>query len=402
MSEADGARGARLLVGNLDCESDFAAAAGRRRVAPARRALETIAGAATLLRAFARQGDRLWLPAAVAPERLADVPGLPRPTLESGPLASRPPAGEVLAWGETAEVAGLRRDAPRNAERPALRDLALRDLPWRLPRPAPEVAATVNDRAFCWRLAGELGCRLPGARIVASPGEVPSRPAAVGRRGWVLKAAFSAAGRWRYVHRGGQLGAGARRRIERLFERHGPLLLEPWMERTADFGCAAALTADGPRPISLHRLLVDSGGRFTGVELLAGGRGLDGPWLAAAERATLERVLAGVSAALGRAGYRGPFGLDAWRHRRAGGGEAFHPLGEINARMTFGLVARALVDRLRRPLGLDPEARVRLVFGRREERGHAGVVPLFQSPVAGGREIRLEIRQPVRGRMVVS
>jgi hypothetical protein len=46
-----------------------------------------------------------------------------------------------------------------------------------------------------------------------------------------------------------------------------------------------------------------------------------------------------VAAALGREGYVGPFGIDAWRYRRADGALVLNPLGEINARMTFGLVA---------------------------------------------------------------
>jgi hypothetical protein len=40
----------------------------------------------------------------------------------------------------------------------------------------------------------------------------------------------------------------------------------------------------------------------------------------------------------------GPFGIDAWRHRLPDGTLALNPLGEINARMTFGLVAWALEE----------------------------------------------------------
>ena len=48
-----------------------------------------------------------------------------------------------------------------------------------------------------------------------------------------------------------------------------------------------------------------------------------------------------IAEALRQAGYLGPFGIDAWHWRRPDGTVVFHPLGEINARMTFGLVEHA-------------------------------------------------------------
>ncbi len=206
----------RLILGNLDCESDFAATTGQKAGPLPRRVLQTIAGAATLLRAFARDGDRLWLPAPVAPEAMAEVPGLTRPMLESGRLASLEPAGEALAWGETAAMARMRPE--RRLEEGACH-APLPELPWRLPVPAPEAAAAVNDRRFALELAGKLGCRLPGARMVASPRELEEHLDATGTRRWVLKARFSAAGRWRHVHPGGSVDAAVRRRIERLLAR---------------------------------------------------------------------------------------------------------------------------------------------------------------------------------------
>ena len=117
------------ILGNLDCEADFAAAVDRasggdvRRPGLSRAALETASALATLLRAFARHGDTLWTPVPVAPQRMAEVPGLPRPRLESGPLASLGVPGEVLAWGETAAAAEhRRRTREADAEPPPLPD----------------------------------------------------------------------------------------------------------------------------------------------------------------------------------------------------------------------------------------------------------------------------------------
>ena len=386
----------RLIIANLDCESELA---GGGPGAPDlnRRAREAISAAATLLRALAGRGDRLWLPGAVPPEAMLEVPGLPRPALETGPLADVVGADDVLAWGETETVARIRSRA--RSRSPARRPEGTDRLGGGLPGAAAEAAAAVNHRRYLLPIADELGCRLPGARMVASPRDLRDHLRNGGahagwRHRWVLKAPFSAAGRRRYIHRG--TDAGANRRIARLFERHGALLFEPWMERTADFGAAALVTPEGLSVVGRHRLSVDRDGRFTGLELIVGGPRCEppDPWLEEAERAAFDRALERTARRLGETGYRGPFGIDCWRYRRSDGRRGFHPLGEINGRMTFGLVARELVDRLRRPLGLALEARVRLVFGTRcpALRGH-DIVPLFESAPPAPRAIWLEIRR---------
>ncbi|HEX9735201.1 MAG TPA: hypothetical protein VGG06_24785 [Thermoanaerobaculia bacterium] len=364
----------RLLVGNLDAETDFARTSGTLP----RKVLETLSGFATLLRAFAGDGDELRTILRVAPERMADVPGLPRPRLSQGPTTARDGGRPLLAWAETAEVATCRRSTPAaepDAEAP------VHEVLWAVPPPAPENAARVNHRGFCLATARDLGCALPGARMVSSPAEL-------GSDAWVAKACFSAAGRSRYVHRGGGLDAKARRTLEHLFARHGPLLCEPWMERTDDFGCAAVLTPRTTRVAGFHRQIVDCRGGFTGLELRVEPGGW--PELSGGERDRFRTTLEGVARALRVAGYLGPFGIDCWRYRRPDGTIAFHPLGEINARMTFGLVARALVDRVREPLGLAPDGRVRIVFGRNEGGAAVRRVPLLL-PDSAGVEAVLEV-----------
>ncbi len=376
------------ILGNLDCETDFAAclghpdrpATGRRTLS--RAALDTAADLATLLRAFARDGDRLWTPATVAPQRVAEVPGLPQPALESGPLGSLAPPREVLAWGETPAAAAHRRRASEAETEPVdLADGLLHERLWRLPAADPAVAAKVHHRAFALDVARRLGADLPGSCMLGSPAELRKHlrevGPALGTAGrWVLKAPLSAAGRLRAIGTGHPKGDVARR-VERLFERHGPLLFEPWLERTADFGIAGLVGSRDARLVAFHRSLIGRRGAFLGLELDASFRGLRG--LAANERERLETVFAGVAHSLRQRGYSGPFGIDCWRYRgpayrgpacrgpayrgpayRGATTDSWHPLGEINARMTFGLVARALVDRIRQPAGLDSRATVRL------------------------------------------
>jgi hypothetical protein len=324
----------RGLLANLLCEDELA------KRTPSRETLQTVSGLATLLRVFAREGDHLWTPAPVDPERVLPVPGLPRPTLESGPVE---PVDELLAWCETPRAAALRK-----RPRALVSNLPLHELLWHLPAAPPSVVAKVHHRAFHLQVAEELGCVLPGARMVESLAELdrilPSSPSA-----WVVKAPLSASGRSRYIERNGPLLSDpkSRRTVERLFEAHGPLLFEPWMERTADFGCSALLTDSELRIVGFHRQMVDVKGQFAGIELPA-----EAPEMPVEE----------VANALGREGYTGPFGIDAWSYRKG-----FHPLGEINARMTFGLVAWALAERL----GIE---RLRLRFGAEAP---AGAIPLL-------------------------
>jgi hypothetical protein len=305
----------RRILANLLAEDDLS---GRRRASPPSTVLETVARMAPLLRVFAREGDRLWSPAPVGP-------GLD----ESGPLRDLPPTGEVLAWCETSE-AMAHRGGPR---RPAAIswDAPLRDLLWELPTPSPTVVATVHHRAFCLQVAEEIGCALPGARMVESLAEL-DRVLQKAPPAWGVKAPLSASGRSRYIERNSPAltDPKARRTVERLFERHGPLLFEPWMDRTEDFGVSALLGPGELRIVGIHGQRVDGKGQFAGIDLR--------PALSVQDRDRLLETVEAVAAALRRAGYVGPFGIDAWRYRREDSSITLNPLGEINARMTFGLV----------------------------------------------------------------
>jgi hypothetical protein len=308
----------RRILANLLCENELAG----RRASPPRAVLETVARMAPLLRVFAREGDRLWSPA-------------PGPDLESDPLRALPPADEVLAWCETSSALE-HRGGPR---RPAAIDwdAPLHDLVWQLPTPSPDVVAAVHHRAFHLQVAQSIGCALPGARMVESLPEL-DRLLREAPPAWVLKAPLSASGRSRFIEKSGSAltDPKARRTVERLFDHHGPLLFEPWMDRTEDFGVSALL---GPelKIVGIHGQKIDRKGQFVEIDLH--------PAISPQDRNRLLETTEAVAESLRNAGYVGPFGIDAWGYRTATG-TVLNPLGEINARMTFGLVAWARRGRL--------------------------------------------------------
>jgi hypothetical protein len=109
-----------------------------------------------------------------------------------------------------------------------------------------------------------------------------------------------------------------------------------------------------------HRGLVDATGTVRGIVLD------DGALLDPAERTHLANTARAAGAALSAAGYRGPFVIDAFLHGTAHH-RALHPLCELNARLTFGLVARAWAQRLGAPLtlglgGAAPDGSIPLVL----------------------------------------
>jgi hypothetical protein len=352
------------VLANLGFEEElrgrFGAGGPARTLSAAARRAAAAAGAR--LRVFCRAGDRLWLPAALDPGSLPKLGGLPRPVLEHGPPEALAPAAALLAWGEGPGAAALRErwgiPPPGPGGEPA--GAPLHEAVWRLPVARPEVVARVAHRGFCLELARERGWALPGARLVSGPGEIEAGVTAGGRSdqgasgAWVVKAPFSAAGRERLVGVGPEAlrDPAVRRRLDGLFARHGSLLLEPWVERTADFGAAGFVTAEATRLVTVHRQEVGRDGAFRRIRL-GGAPGGAPSGLSPGERHLLETAFHAAARALDAAGYAGPFGIDAFRWRRAGGGESFHPLCEINPRLTFGLVARALAERAP---GSDPAA----------------------------------------------
>ena len=333
----------RVLVANLAAEEELAGRGLGRGVR------ELVAGFGTLMRAFAREGDTILLSGDVPRERIADVPWLDRVDIRPRSEASSWPAGApVLPWMETPSTSAVGEPIAWLDHKPDTTERA----EW--VRPAVEVVKAVHDRSFAHDVATRLGCALPGSRVIDAVDELADAVAGFDpEQPVVLKARLSASGRGRLLLRPRDLDDGdGRERVDRFASRWGGrLLVEPWLDRVADFG-ACGLVTDDRHPDaeglqSFHAMEVDPrDGRFIGVVVSSTAPRSTAVGLSPREARRLSEVTARVGVELRLRGYRGPFGVDAFRYRDADGSERFHPLCEVNARLTFGWVARALADRV--------------------------------------------------------
>ncbi|MBW2732183.1 MAG: hypothetical protein JRH20_07295, partial [Deltaproteobacteria bacterium] len=239
-----------LLIANLGCEDVLADRA--QRLAARKHA----AAYGSLLRALGTDGDTLWLPHELAPERL--TPHLPRPQIVTG----RVPEAEVTLPWCTAEAWG-----GDPAARLALKNPLVRRL-WSVPRPDPRVTATVNHKAFALLLGRRWGEALPLAAAIADVSELKAhlRDFPPGAR-WVLKHPLAAAGRARIWGAGQSLSPQLCAKISRLLEGAGVLILEPWMERTRDVGRAGLVDDEGVSLLARYQQAIGPKGEFRGIGL---------------------------------------------------------------------------------------------------------------------------------------
>lgn len=283
-----------IIYGNLDQEARWA------RTTLPQHVLKRISAAAALLASFAPEGEEVIIhaPAAVDPARVQFA----RVDMRTGV-----PARWDVAW-------------------------------------ADPTAERANDRRTALQLAHDLGVALPGSRVITAVAELDEHLAAGGADAtvdhrWVCKAPWTAAGRDRAHGIGVTVEGEQRVHIGRLLERYGPLVFEPWLDRVLDFGVCVQLRPDGTMHVDRpHTLLSDGRGNFLGIDIVE-------PALTALEHAELARTLAAAGATLHGIGYTGAFTLDAFVYKDRGR-RKLHALCELNARHTFGHVARALHARL--------------------------------------------------------
>lgn len=192
-------------------------------------------------------------------------------------------------------------------------------------RPSPEVLARVSSRAF----SASLGTAFEQGRFfigLESWAEI-ERALARGER-WLARRAFGFAGRGRRVV-GGRVVSEAELAFMRRALSEGGLLLEPYVQRVADYSLhgfvrGAEIVLGEPT-----RTEVDGGGVWRGS------RRTDRSDLREVEREALYAEATRAAVALDGAGYEGPFGVDAFRYA-LDSRERFCARCEINARYSMG------------------------------------------------------------------
>jgi hypothetical protein len=182
--------------------------------------------------------------------------------------------------------------------------------------PGDALLRLVNSRAFSQR----LGVRLPGSALATSLSELER--VVDGARPWVLRREHGFAARGRMLLDAG-LSESARTWAQRSFEVGEVIECTVWMQRTQDFALHGYV--DGARVYlgAPTEQVCDARGQWQET------RRTDA--LSGAETRALIEAAEETGAALSRAHYTGPFGIDAFRHE-----QGFCPRCEINARYSMG------------------------------------------------------------------
>jgi hypothetical protein len=208
----------------------------------------------------------------------------------------------------------------------------------------------VNDRSFCAALGHGLthSCFARDMLTLEQHLQEPSPTDT-----YVIKRAFSFAGREQRRVQDSVLDDSTRGFCERSFARGEGVQVEPWFPRLADFSRHGYLLHTGELLLAATReQRCDAMGRFLGMSETAA-------QISPAEDSLLALTAAQTGAALTAAGYFGPFGIDAFRYTQPEGTVSFNPRCEINARFTMGYPRALLLEGLGREEGVAPAAATR-------------------------------------------
>ncbi len=352
----------RRIQANLDAEDRMAEASlGASRITSSR-ALRVSSAIGTLLSVLARPGDELWTLAdsGSSPERFD-----PPPLVDLIDVSRRVGAPELgrdtptISWSPT----GIESSDPETQA-----DGSIASYLWSTQAASPELALELNHRRHVidWRSAAAAPSL--DAVYLESFADFRAWVEAAPQQLWIAKAPYSAAGRARFLGRG--VGDLAQPSLAELWSRYRGLLFERWVERNADYGVTLWID-ESIRVISVHRQYVDARGQFQGLRLLNPEEIPNSDWL---------RVAVQIGETLYRHGYRGPAGIDAYEYQTAAGVE-FQPVGEVNVRMTLGLIAKAWAEYLGVP-------RIELQIDTSSE----PVPPEFQL-LAASRDLQIRLRK---------
>lgn len=213
---------------------------------------------------------------------------------------------------------------------------------------APDELAVrqANDRAtFAGRgdLPGVRVCRdLDQVRDAVSRPAPPRAPGTGRAPAWLLRAAFSSAGRRRLVaeHWGPEARTFARRQLL-----GGALVVAPMVDIEEEFAVHGLVLGDGRVEIGRPVVQRVEGGAWRGCAPLPA----ESP-----QRRPLVDVARAVGEELRSLGFTGPFGVDAFQWRDGDGRPRLHAPSEVNARLTMGFPRSGLLPLMRGALRSEP------------------------------------------------
>jgi hypothetical protein len=192
------------------------------------------------------------------------------------------------------------------------------------PAPSVEVLRRVNHRRFYV----ELGGGAPGARYVENDADLAATLAEP-HDAWLFKRPYGFAGRGQRRIAGTPTPDDRRWLTDSL--RQGGVVAEPWLELSRELALHGVIDRMGR--LSLGRICIQETNAY---RAWIGTRAATPEDLSPADTAQLMERTTSVADALHRAGYFGPFGIDAYVFvARSGRGE-LNPLGELNVRYTMG------------------------------------------------------------------
>lgn len=196
-----------------------------------------------------------------------------------------------------------------------------------------DVVLEVNDKRF------GLGIEtLEGAVVCGSEGELEAAVRGL-EEGWVLKHPFGVSGRGQLRGRGEALPGNARKWAQRVFGAGLGVVVEPRVAIEAERSLHFEIEAGGAvRELGMCALMADATGTFRGL-------GLGSQVEALEEDEALWEGARRAARAVAARGYVGPVGVDAyvgWYE----GERVVRAVSEINARVSFGRLGLALLERL--------------------------------------------------------
>ncbi len=196
--------------------------------------------------------------------------------------------------------------------------------------PALDVLRHVNRRDFARDVRAPCAADSFAKHVARDLDEALLHLARPASDGWLVRRPFGAAGRGRRRLCAGRPDAAERAWLSKSLGQ-GPLVIEPFVQVTREYTRSGFVARDGRVSLAAPCLQrASQAGAW--LETRAAGAGE----VPAQDDQLLEASATRAGQALAAAGYFGPFGIDAFRHRLPGArSEVLNPLSEINARFTM-------------------------------------------------------------------